>query len=228
MEVQLPQRGYTPHWLHAFIVLFKCPPLPSPPPPLPLPSLSLLLLCGQINYLSKKKNRLSRLLREQQEAVSQIIRELRAVRGSLDVIESIHEEMQSATEDYSTASFTTPYYSYIVKKLPLREPDSELGGLFTGHQATGNSHLDTTASGEDSPSDDGDTPSDDGDTPSNDGDSSSSGIETTDVMVDIDEQITNIEDSEKMAAEASAAVSQEETPVRSKWWLWTSGGGAKS
>ena len=189
-------------------MLFKWPPL-------------LFFSCGQINYLSKKKNRLSRLLREQQEAVSQIIRELRAVRGSLDVIESIHEEMQSATEDYSTASFTTPYYSYIVKKLPLREPDSELGGLFTGHQATGNSHLDTTASG-------GDSPSDDGDTPSSDGDSPSSGRETTDVMVDIDEQITNIEDSEKMAAEASAAVSQEETPVRSKWWLWTSGGGAKS
>ena len=83
------------------------PPFPSPPlPP------------GQINYLSKK-NHLSRLLREQQAAVSQIVRELRAIRGSLEVIDGIHEELQKATDDYSTTSYATPYYSYLVKRLPI-------------------------------------------------------------------------------------------------------------
>ena len=174
------------------------PPFPSPPlPP------------GQINYLSKK-NHLSRLLREQQAAVSQIVRELRAIRGSLEVIDGIHKELQTATDDYSTASYTTPYYSYLVKRLPIESNSnkaasrSEVNGLFTGHQGTASSCFDTSSAGEETTS-------------------------TTDRMADIDEQITNIEASEKMAVDANTATGQVKTPVRSKWWLWTSGGGeAKS
>ena len=135
------------------------PPFPSPPlPP------------GQINYLSKK-NHLSRLLREQQAAVSQIIRELRAIRGSLEVIDGIHEELQTATDDYSTTSYATPYYSYLVKRLPIESNSnkaasrSEVNGLFTGHQGTASSCFDTSSAGEETTS-------------------------TTDRMADIDEQIT--------------------------------------
>ena len=174
------------------------PPFPSPPlPP------------GQINYLSKK-NHLSRLLREQQAAVSQIVRELRAIRGSLEVIDGIHKELQTATDDYSTTSCTTPYYSYLVKRLPIESNSnkvasrSEVNGLFTGHQGTASSRFDTSSAGEETTS-------------------------TTDRMADIDKQITNIEASEKMAIDANTATAQVKTPVRSKWWLWTSGGGeAKS
>ena len=130
--------------------------LEVPSPPLPP---------GQINYLSKK-NHLSRLLREQQAAVSQIVRELRAIRGSLEVIDGIHEELQTATDDYSTTS----YYSYLVKRLPIESNSnkaasrSEVNGLFTGHQGTASSRFDTSA-GEETTS-------------------------TTDRMADIDEQIT--------------------------------------
>ena len=133
--------------------------VPSPP-----------LLPGQINYLSKK-NHLSRLLREQQAAVSQIVRELRAIRGSLEVIDGIHEELQTATDDYSTTSYATPYYSYLVKRLPIESNSnkaasrSEVNGLFTGHQGTASSRFDTSSAGEETTS-------------------------TTDRMADIDEQIT--------------------------------------
>ena len=135
--------------------------LEVPSPPLPP---------GQINYLSKK-NHLSRLLREQQAALSQIVRELRAIRGSLEVIDGIHEELQTATDDYSTASYTTPYYSYLVKRLPIESNSnkaasrSEVNGLFTGHQGTASSRFDTSSAGEETTS-------------------------TTDRMADIDEQIT--------------------------------------
>ena len=134
--------------------------LEVPSPPLPP---------GQINYLSK--NHLSRLLREQQAAVSQIVRELRAIRGSLEVIDGIHEELQTATDDYSTASYATPYYSYLVKRLPIESNSnkaasrSEVNGLFTGHQGTASSRFDTSSAGEETTS-------------------------TTDRMADIDEQIT--------------------------------------
>ena len=163
--------------------------LEVPSPPLPP---------GQINYLSKK-NHLSRLLREQQAAVSQIVRELRAIRGSLEVIDGIHEELQTATDDYSTASYTTPYYSYLVKRLPIESNSnkaasrSEVNGLFTGHQGTASSRFDTSSAGEETTS-------------------------TTDRMADIDKQITNIEASEKMAVDANTATAQVKTPVRSKWW----------
>ena len=174
------------------------PPPPPPPPP---------LLCVQINYLSKKKNHLSYLLKEQEGAVSQIVRELRAVRGSLGVIDAIHEELQAAAEDYSTASYTTPYYSYLVKRLPLENGGNrtanhaQFNDQFSGHQATEGSQLNT----------------------------SSSGVGAADGIADINKHISNIEDSEKMADSVSATDSQQEkTPARSKWWQWTSGGGVNS
>ena len=86
------------------------------------------------------------------------------------MIDGIHEELQTATDDYSTASYTTPYYSYLVKRLPIESNSnkaashSEVNGLFTGHQGTASSRFDTSSAGEETTS-------------------------TTDRMADIDKQI---------------------------------------
>ena len=87
------------------------------------------------------------------------------------MIDGIHEELQTATDDYSTTSYATPYYSYLVKRLPIESNSnkaasrSEVNGLFTGHQGTASSRFDTSSAGEETTS-------------------------TTDRMADIDEQIT--------------------------------------
>ena len=42
------------------------------------------------------------------------------------IYQEMAQELQTATDDYSTASYTTPYYSYLVKRLPI-ESNSNKG-----------------------------------------------------------------------------------------------------
>ena len=167
----------------------------------------------QINYLSQKKNHFSHLLREQQAAISQIVRELRAMRGSLGVIDALHEELQAATEDSSNVSFTTPYYSYLVKRLPL-----ENGASKADSNITNKVHKHITSLGNS-----GNMAPDVGANQTTELKEDEEVMEEEEAEDGMEEHMEGEAEEREAEEEGTEDKEEEESPVRSKWWLWTPG-----
>lgn len=130
------------------------------------------------------------------------------MRGSLGVIDALHEELQTATDDSSNVAFTTPYYSYLVKRLPLENGASKTDRDLTNLETSRKVAADASAS-------------------------TGTKLKEDEVAIEEEEEEELEEVREEGEMEEGEMEEEEEegkkeeeaekTPVRSKWWLWTSG-----